>query len=38
MLALIVFSVLTGLAASVTGERGKPFANFLNSGSAVMRK
>jgi len=38
MLALIVFSVLTGLAASVTGERGKPFANFLNSGSAVMMK
>jgi len=38
MLALIVFSILTGLATSAAGERGKPFATFLNSGSAVMMK
>ncbi len=38
MLALIVFSILIGLATSAAGERGKPFATFLNSGSAVMMK
>ncbi len=38
MLALIVFSILTGLGAVAAGERGKPFAAFLNSGSAVMMK
>jgi len=38
MLALILFSILTGLAAAVAGERGKPFAVLLNSGSAVMMK
>jgi len=36
MLALIVFSILIGLATSAAGDRGKPFATFLNSGSAVM--
>ncbi|ESP63034.1 proton/sodium-glutamate symport protein [Smithella sp. ME-1] len=38
MLALIVFSILIGLAASASGDKGKKFANFLNSGSAVMMK
>lgn len=38
MLALIVFSILIGLATSAVGEKGKTFANFLNSGSAVMMK
>lgn len=38
MLALILFSLLTGLAASLSGEKGKPFAQFLQSGTAVMEK
>ncbi|PKN06381.1 MAG: sodium:proton antiporter [Deltaproteobacteria bacterium HGW-Deltaproteobacteria-7] len=38
MLALIVFAILTGLATSATGERGKLFANFLTAGSDVMMK
>jgi len=38
MLALIIFSILLGLATSAVGERGKVFANFLTSGSDVMMK
>ena len=38
MLALIVFSILTGLAASAAGEKGKTFAGFLTSANAVMMK
>lgn len=38
MMALIVFSVLIGLATGLTGEKGKPFATFLNSGSEVLMK
>jgi Na+/H+-dicarboxylate symporter len=38
MLALIIFSILLGLATSATGERGKVFANFLTSASEVMMK
>ncbi len=38
MLALIIFSILLGLATSATGEKGKPFAKFLNSASDVMMK
>jgi len=38
MLALIIFSILIGLATSAIGEKGKTFTNFLNSGSAVMMK
>jgi len=38
MLALIVFSILLGLATSASGERGKPFADFLSSASDVMMK
>jgi Na+/H+-dicarboxylate symporter len=38
MLALIVFSILVGLATSATGEKGKSFAAFLASGNAVMMK
>jgi Na+/H+-dicarboxylate symporter len=35
MLALILFSVLLGLATSAVGEKGKPFASFLTAGSAI---
>ena len=38
MLALIIFSVLIGLATSVIGEKGKAFSNFLSSASNVMMK
>lgn len=38
MLALIVFSMLTGLATSAVGEKGKPFAGFLVSANEVMMK
>ena len=38
MLALIIFSILIGLATSASGERGKPFAGFLSSGSDIMMK
>ena len=38
MLALIIFSILLGLATSATGEKGKPFTKFLNSANDVMMK
>jgi Na+/H+-dicarboxylate symporter len=38
MLALIVFSMLTGLATSAVGEKGKTFAGFLTSANEVMMK
>jgi Na+/H+-dicarboxylate symporter len=38
MMALIVFSILIGLATAAAGERGKTFSGFLSSGSAVMMK
>jgi Na+/H+-dicarboxylate symporter len=38
MLALIFFSLLTGLAASTAGDRGKLFVEFLSSGNQVMMK
>ncbi|MBF0216375.1 MAG: dicarboxylate/amino acid:cation symporter [Candidatus Omnitrophica bacterium] len=38
MLALIVFALLTGLAAMGAGEKGKLFRNLLVSASAVMSK
>jgi Na+/H+-dicarboxylate symporter len=38
MLALIIFSILLGLATSASGERGKVFASFLTSASDVMMK
>jgi Na+/H+-dicarboxylate symporter len=38
MLALIIFSILLGLATSASGERGKAFASFLSSASEVMMK
>jgi Na+/H+-dicarboxylate symporter len=38
MLALIIFSILLGLATSASGERGKVFASFLSSASEVMMK
>jgi Na+/H+-dicarboxylate symporter len=38
MMALIIFSILIGLATSAAGERGKIFSGFLSSGSAVMMK
>ena len=38
MLALILFSILIGLAASSVGEKGKAFTAFLLSGNEVMSK
>jgi Na+/H+-dicarboxylate symporter len=38
MLALIIFSILLGLATSAVGGRGKVFASFLSSASEVMMK
>ncbi|MDI6741297.1 MAG: dicarboxylate/amino acid:cation symporter [Smithella sp.] len=38
MLALIIFSMLVGLATSASGDKGKSFAGFLESGSSVMMK
>jgi Na+/H+-dicarboxylate symporter len=38
MLALIIFSIIVGLATSAVGEKGKTFANFLVSGNEVMGK
>ncbi|MGM8211379.1 dicarboxylate/amino acid:cation symporter [Virgibacillus sp. W0430] len=38
MLALIIFSVLVGVATGLIGKPGKTFANFLASGSEVFMK
>ena len=38
MLALIVFAVLVGLAASLAKEEGKTFVNFLASANKVMMR
>lgn len=38
MMALIVISILIGVATGMTGERGKPFARVLTSGSEVFMK
>ncbi|TCP29616.1 Na+/H+-dicarboxylate symporter [Scopulibacillus darangshiensis] len=38
MLALIVFAALVGLSTSLIGEKGKPFASLLKSGSEVFIK
>ncbi|MEK5176546.1 dicarboxylate/amino acid:cation symporter [Heyndrickxia sp. FSL W8-0496] len=38
MLQLIVFSILFGLATAMVGDKGKPIANLLSSGSAIMMK
>jgi len=38
MLALILFSLLVGLAASAAGEKGKAFRLFLSSAFEVMMK
>ncbi|WP_348813056.1 dicarboxylate/amino acid:cation symporter [Flavobacterium maritimum] len=38
MLALIVFSFLTGFACLRSGEKGKEFRGFLNSGNEVMKQ
>lgn len=38
LIALIVVSMLFGIAVSKTGEKGKPMADFLISGSEVMYK
>ncbi len=38
MLALIIFSILVGLATTASGDKGKRFAGFLESGSSVMMK
>lgn len=38
LLALVIFSVLTGVAALRAGDEGRAFVKFLNSGSAVCNK
>ena len=38
MLALIVFSILVGLATAASGEKGRVFAEFLTSANDVMMK
>ncbi|MGA8944065.1 MAG: dicarboxylate/amino acid:cation symporter [Thermoactinomyces sp.] len=38
MLQLIFFSIFTGIAVSLLGEKSKPFARFLQSGSEVFMK
>jgi Na+/H+-dicarboxylate symporter len=38
MLALIVFSILTGVAANTSGDKGQPFRAFLASGVEVMSR
>jgi Na+/H+-dicarboxylate symporter len=38
MLALIVFAVIVGFATSRIGDAGKPFAQFLSSGTEVFLK
>src|SRR3546814_12103317 len=37
MLALIVFSLLTGFAVRITGEKGEAFKSFIFSGNEVMK-
>nr|WP_261828863.1 dicarboxylate/amino acid:cation symporter [Clostridium sp. TW13] len=38
LLALMVFSILVGLATMLCKEKGKAFSEFLNSGTAVSMK
>ena len=38
MLALIIFSVLTGFATLRAGEKGEAFKSFLNSGNEVIKE
>ena len=38
MLALIIFSFLIGFACLRSGEKGKDFSKFLNSGNEVMKQ
>ena len=38
MLALLIFSFLTGFAALRSGDAGAPFRNFLHSGNEVMKQ
>ncbi|MES2109103.1 MAG: dicarboxylate/amino acid:cation symporter [Bacteroidota bacterium] len=37
MLALIVFSILAGFGVLKSGDKGKPFKDFLNSGNEVLK-
>ncbi|SDR87929.1 Na+/H+-dicarboxylate symporter [Mucilaginibacter mallensis] len=37
MLALIIFSILTGFGVLQSGDKGKPFKDFLNSGNEVLK-
>ena len=38
MLALLVFSFLVGISIRKSGEKGKPFQNFILSGNEVMKQ
>jgi Na+/H+-dicarboxylate symporter len=37
MLAMIIFAILVGFGTLHAGEKGKPFAQFLNSGNEVFK-
>lgn len=38
MIALIVFSIMTGIAISMSKDKGKPFLNVLESANEVLQK
>jgi Na+/H+-dicarboxylate symporter len=38
MLALILFSILVGMATAAAGEKGRAFSDFLNSATEVMMR
>ncbi|OGT43207.1 MAG: sodium:proton antiporter [Gammaproteobacteria bacterium RIFCSPHIGHO2_12_FULL_40_19] len=38
MLALIFVAILVGVATTMTGEKGKPFADFLQAGAEIFMK
>ncbi len=37
IIALLVFSIICGIAVKMTGEKGEPFLNFLNSANNVIQ-
>lgn len=37
IIAILVFSILCGLATKLSGEKGKPFLDFLNSANDVIQ-
>ena len=37
IIAILVFSVICGIGVKMSGEKGEPFLNFLNSANAVIQ-